>query len=309
MGEGGEMLIRLLVLLGLVVASASCSRGDEIRVAAVPQDWFNAPLILAAGGWPGKTPLKELKTFSLQSGLASKTAVASGKAEIGLASPVVLLRDPSSASKIRLVGCYMRSNAVLGVATRGNDVEQPVGYVANTISEVFLANHMISVGRGEEYFSGRFRKVALLPPNAVQALKGASDGSSTVRSISIWEPHLTRAHNDTGAKIILDPPAYTVNVCLIASRSTTAGQRDLIDHFTRDLAEASAFIASRPQEARALVERRAGLPSGSLSQVWSQVDFNFVSDRATLLRTLQGELEALQRARMLPAALDPATFL
>ena len=292
------MLIRFLVGLTLIVSSLGCSREDAIRVAHVPQDWFNAPMILAIAGWPDQPPVTDVNTFSLASGLASKTAVSDGNAEVGLASPVVLLRDPVP-GRVRILGCYMRSGAVLGIATRGSAIEEPIGYVANTISEVFLANYMIRTGRGDAYFSGSIPKIALLPPNAVAALRGA-EANASVRSVSIWEPHLSRARREAQANIIRDPRAYTVHVCLIARRGVTEPQGAAIDRFAARVMRASAYLTSHPDQARALVESRVGLPSNSLRPIWRHVDFRYVSERSALEAILREEIRALQAARMLP---------
>lgn len=302
------MLIRVLTGLALFVSCVSCSREENIRVAHVPQDWFNAPLTLAIGGWPGEPAAEHVNTFSMASGLASKTAVMSSNAEVGLASPVVLLRDSSSGSRIRILGCYMQSSAVIGIATRGTDVEEPIGYVAGTISEVFLANYMIRAGRGDSYFSGRMRKVPLLPPNTVQALKGESDAAASVRSVAIWEPHLSRARREAQATVLPNPSVYTVHVCLIARRDVSGAQRTAIDQFARRVAQASAYITGHPDDARTLVESTAGLPAGALQRTWGQVDFRYVAGRPELEAILQEEVQALQAARMLRDAPNPAAF-
>ncbi|HYJ82426.1 MAG TPA: hypothetical protein VEW26_06230 [Allosphingosinicella sp.] len=302
-------MIRLAAALLLLATVLGCTRTEDIRIAHVPQDWFNAPMILAINGWEGEPAAAQVNTFSLASGLASKTAVMSGNAEVGLASPVVLLRDPESARKLKLLGCYMRSGSVIGLASRGATVEPPVGYVAGTISEVYLASYMIKAGRGADYFSGRIRKVPLLPPNTVQALKGATDGSPSVNSVAVWEPHLSRAKREAGATIQRDPSVYRVHVCLIANRSAYGTRRAAIDRFAGRVARASAYIGSAPDKARAVVESKVGMPAGALEAIWRDVDFRYVSEPAALQTFLREESEALRRARMLRGAPDTASLL
>jgi ABC-type nitrate/sulfonate/bicarbonate transport system substrate-binding protein len=295
-------------LLALLLVSG-CSVHNSLRVASVPKDWFNAPLILAIDGWPGQPKPADVSSFSLTSGLASETAVAEGNADVGLASPVVLLQDSSAANSIRLLGCYMRSDSVLGIASRTDTVEPPIGYVKGTISEVYLALYMDKVHKGADYRAGRIAKVNMLPLNAAQALSGPS-ANGAVDSVVIWEPHLHQAAAQVNGKVLLDPGVYTVNVCLLANRqSFESSKRARIEAFAAVVAKASNYIAAQPNDARSRVEAETGLPAGSLSDAWPRVDFRYVSDPNSLSAILRTENQAVEQAGMQRGTPDISAFL
>lgn len=303
-------MIRIAAAFLLFATLVGCSRTEDIRVANVPQDWFNAPLTLAISGWPDGSRPANVSTFSLPSGLASKTAVMAGNAEIGLASPVVLLRDPAAAGKIKILGCYMRSGHVVGIATRTGKVEAPIGYVAGTISEVFLASYMLKEGRAEDYFSGKIRKVPLTPPNTASAISGPAGAAGSVNSVVTWESHLSAAAAETDKPVIRDPSLYVVNVCLIANRAAYRDRQAAINSFAAQVAKASGLIMAKPDESRAEVEKATKKPAGALRAIWGQVDFRWVADQASLRNAIRTEAEALQRTNMIQTAPpDPTSYL
>ena len=270
------------------------NREDDIVIATVSNDWFNAPVIMAEQSV--KLENKRFKTFDQRSGLASKNAILSKNAQIGLASPVVLLRDPKCWKDIVVLGVYMQSHSVIGVVTKGDSIEdlpEPFGIVRGTISEVYYKGLMSKLGLTAPALEQKLLDVS--PPDIAIHLRNGTIGSGF-----IWEPHLSRAGKLDNVTVFLSDDIYTVNVALIASREALISDPDGIYFFVQKVKDACEQITENPNEAAMKIVSLVGIESELLEKSWHTVDFRFENDRTRLKEIFSTEIEALKIANMMP---------
>lgn len=285
----------LLLVAGVVIIAISQGGKEDLVVATVSRDWFNAPVILAEAELDASD--FKIRTIDQKSGLASKIAVQGGNAHIGLASPVPLLRDVSAWENMVILGVYMSSDAVIGVVTRGKDLNSlkpPYGIVRGTISEIYFAS--LNQQIGGKLMNNPSEILDIQPPDAGLQLKNGS-----INTAVIWEPHLVRAMQMTEPETNLLTPKgiYSVNVALITSRSALVTHRDGINRFRKLVAEKSSQIASDRDSTRQKIQDLLELGPNTLDRAWDTVDFSFRDSKIELEKILEDEMEALEKAGML----------
>lgn len=290
---------RSALLLGFALSLlASCERGgggDAIAVGTVVTDWFNAPMTEAVEAAQGESGV-QLRSFDVTSGLAAKTALMSKSVDVALAAPTPLLRDPQALRAVRVLGCYMRSDGVVGIAAMGagNPVPAPVAIVEGTISELYFTQFLKAAGKLTPGWRASYPVLAIRPPDGPPALENGS-----ARSAVLWEPHLSRAAKVPGAQLNRKRGIYEVNVCLITTHEAYATKRAAIDRFAQMVSRASAAIVADPEAARARMEKRLRYEAGFLAAAWPLVDFSFRTDAGDLLARFRREQQNLLDAGLI----------
>lgn len=292
----GLLLLSVAVLSGIAYQR---SRASELIVATVVADWFNAPLTFAVND---SDLLKDVTigTVDFSSGLASKTSVLRGNADVGLAAFPPLIRDPAALNDILILACYMRSDNAVGIATKKSaaPLEEKIGVVLGTISEIYLAQYVQNSGRKYLQEKSQLNLVGIRPPDGAAQLANGSIGTAV-----LWEPHLSRAQQVDGVEILRSPGLYEFSVCLISTRVGYTNKKTAIDRLISSIKKASQVASSNPE--KFLSGLQGHVPNKTLKEAkWETVDFTIVQNKALVSERLKREITSLREAGLLTSDVD-----
>lgn len=283
----------------------STLRSNALRVAGVSVDWFNAPFTLAARG-SGNGDAQRISYIDLSSGLASKTAVMSGDADIGLSALPPLLRDPKAREELVILACYMRSDSVIGFATTKQDVpisNLSIGIVEGTISEIYLAQLVELKGGNFVSVRPNLKLVGIRPPDGPALLQNGSLDAAV-----LWEPHLSRAGEIEGVVVDRMPNLYEISVCAVASRNSLENKQQAVLRFVDRMRRYSQLIEQeKPVPPAELIDL---LPASlKIGPAWELVDFSIVTNRDAIATRLANEVRMLKVSGLLVNDVDFSALL
>lgn len=279
----------LLVLSFVIFLLQGCSDTAKniILFADASTVWWTAPTIIARTHDLFTKEGLTVRTFDVTDGLASKNAVVSGNADIGLVASTPLAIGASKKEKIVILGSYVESSSLLALISRISTIEKSslsdlkkslkVGYVPQTISEFYLLQYL----RKHNLFSikDEFEKLALPPPSIPIVFQ-----KKDINTVVIWEPFATKIINppkgtvEEGLTVIRDPELYTLRLYLITRPDVWEKKRKAVEKFIRAVAHAGEEIQNNKLSIRKEIERYFDYPDSWLEERWEDVDFSFKTD-------------------------------
>lgn len=257
----------------------------EIEFADASAVWWTAPTVLAQDQEFLADGLT-VEAFDVTTGLASKNAVISGAADMGLVAATPLALGALDTEPVIVLGSYVQSDQLLALVYReGEDIKslsqnpesiEPIAIVPRTISEWYL--HRL----GEEYPAlaeplGTARQLHARPP-AIPTLLANDE----VNSASIWEPFVWMSKQDPSSKVFRPEGVYSLRLYLIASVSAYRNKKEAVLAFEDSVRTACQWMVDNPQEARRRIENHYGYEPGRLAGVWDDVDFSYQEDPESL---------------------------
>ena len=289
-----------LSIFPLAFISSCDDRQDNLKIASVSADWFNAPFTLAINDAVQSGDI-DISAIEFTSGLSSKTAVMSGAADVGLAALPPLLRDANVPSKIVILGCYMSSSEVLGlVSTRASDdiLSGKIGIVEGTISEIFLSEYIRTIGKSYTELKDDLRIIGVRPPDAPLLL---TNGSAD--TVVIWEPHLSRAKSESDLKAVITN-IYAITICAIANKESLAQKRELIEQFETFIRKNVALLSVSDDGTIASLNKVLPPSSDVVVSDLKKVEFGYWQGQNWMEETLKKESETLFRAGFSKTLID-----
>jgi len=260
-------------------------------LADTGQNFFTAPTILLRDQNLLSTRGVQLKVIDYPTGLAAKNAVLSRSADLGVVAITPVAAGTLRNEKGRLISTYVRSRAILKVATLRSPgssrtitladlkSEWPkrrsrVGYVTGTVSEMLFDRLLQATG----VTRSQLRAVALKPN-----LMGTALINGDVDYILIWEPFILRIPNSSGfepsRKVLATMKSgsyYEMSLSLVTRPDVVASKSPALIEFLRTLGEVCENMKSNPETYRSRTEKLLHHKEGELSTVWNDIRFDLL---------------------------------
>lgn len=277
----------LLSSLAFLLHGCSNTSKDSILFADASTVWWTAPTIIARTHDLFTKEGLTVRTFNVTDGLASKNAVVSGNADIGLVASTPLAIGASKKEKIVILGSYVESSSLLALISRISTIEKSsladlkktlkIGYVPQTISEFYLLQYL----KKHKLFSikDEFEKLALPPPSIPIVFQ-----KKDINTVVIWEPFATQIINpingsaEDSLSVTRDTELYTLRLYLITTPDVWEKKRNAVENFVRAVACAGDEIQHNKFSIRKEIEHYFNYPDGWLEERWKDVDFSFKTD-------------------------------
>jgi ABC-type nitrate/sulfonate/bicarbonate transport system substrate-binding protein len=281
-------LLVFLTLVSICVLAQACiscnnrpNQPDELTLADASVVWWMGPGIIAQKQNIYEKHRLTVKSFDVQTGLASKNAVLSGSADIGLVASAPLATGAFSNENLIVLCSYVESNALLSVITPksgdGSAFSQPVPPVAivkGTISEFYFYNYMTKTLHASEAEIKSVNQVNVKPPDVVNAMK-----SGSAKSAAIWEPFGTMiAAADSNLKVNRPADVYTHRIYIVTTPEVLQKKRSAVEKFVQSFEEACALMKTDPKTAKEIIKSAFPPQEPSMNELWDKVDFSLKVD-------------------------------
>ncbi len=277
------MLVSMLII---VQACTSCNKppnqSEQLTLADASVVWWMGPGIIAQ-----KQNLYEkyglaVKSFDVQTGLASKNAVLSGSADVGLVASAPLATGAFNKENLVVLCSYVESNYLLSVVTPTSDGDAsafsqpvpPVAIVKGTISEFYFYNYMTKTLHASGEVVKGINQVNVKPPDVVNAVK-----SGDAKSAAIWEPFGTMiVAADSNLKANRPADIYTHRIYIVTRPEVLQKKRSAIEKFVQSFQEASNLMKTDPKTAKEIIKSTFPPQEQSMNDLWDKVDFSIKVD-------------------------------
>jgi ABC-type nitrate/sulfonate/bicarbonate transport system substrate-binding protein len=281
-------LLVFLTLVSIVILAQACTScnthppQDELTLADASVVWWMGPGIIAQKQNIYQRHGLNIKSFDVQTGLASKNAVLSGSADIGLVASAPLATGAFSKENLIVLCSYVESKSLLSVITpKANDnplfskPSPPIAIVKGTISEFYFYNYLTKTLQLQQNEIDELIKNELVvkPPDVVNAMKGSA------KSAAIWEPFGTMiAAADSNLKVNRPEDIYTHRIYIVTTPAVLAKKRSAVERFVQSFAEACDFIKTDPSTAKERIKDVFPQQEQSMNSLWQKVDFSLKVD-------------------------------
>jgi ABC-type nitrate/sulfonate/bicarbonate transport system substrate-binding protein len=296
------MLVSMLII---VQACTSCNKAsnqsEQLTLADASVVWWMGPGIIAQ-----KQNLYEkhgltLKSFDVQTGLASKNAVLSGSADVGLVASAPLATGAFNKESLVVLCSYVESNYLLSVVTpKSEDASSrpvpPVAIVKGTISEFYFYNYMTKTLHVSEADVKGINQVNVKPPDVVNAVK-----SGDAKSAAIWEPFGTMmVAADSNLKANRPADIYTHRIYIVTTPEVLQKKRSAIEKFVQSFQEASNMMKTDATKAKETIKNTFPPQEGSMNELWDKVDFSIKVDYDKMKELILQDGEILFKLGLTP---------
>ncbi len=268
----------------LLQSCSSCNDGkqkvDEITLADASVVWWMAPGIIAQTDSIYEKNNLKVNSFDVQTGLASKNAVISGSADIGLVASTPLAMGAFNHDDLIILCSYVESKELISLVTRKtNDTSKfskpktPVAVVKGTISELYLYNYL------KNYFPNEVKEIMknqlnVKPADIPNTLKKGSNANSA----SIWEPFATFLANDSTLKINRSPDIYTHRIYIVTTAKVLKDKRVAVEKFVKSIEMACQNMNSNKLRAQSTIKSKFPKQVKSMTSLWDEVTFDVKYD-------------------------------
>ena len=240
-----------------------------------------APVLLAAGSYPGTTVVEHGSVMSLwgqSSDLASLDSA--GQSDIATNSETQALRASVEHPDLRFIftvaECPYRivARRSAGISKLADLRGKRVGVQLESSAAFFLDAMLRTVGLTSNdvscvHFMAKTERPIALLPQALQA--------GDIDAVALWEPQVQRAKLALGDDAIefRDPAVYTekFNLCTTQANLDDPDLRKRIVAFVRALIEAAERIKRDPARAQELVAKQAGLDLDLVRAAWPYLNY------------------------------------
>lgn len=272
-----------LALVMLLPSCKSCNNEskttEELTLADASVVWWMGPAIVAEQDKIFENNGLSVKTFDVQTGLASKNAVLSGSADIGLVATSPLAMGAFNKENLIVLCSYIESNDLLSLITPKNSQDTslfskpvaPVAIVKGTISEIYFYNYM------QKYFPNQdvtsINQLNVKPPDVGNAVKNGS-----AKSAVIWEPFATMiASSDSTLKLNRSSEIYTHRIYIVTTPEILKTKRSAIEKFVNSIKQACESLETNPK-AIEILKAKFPQQEKSMSALVDNVDFSLKFD-------------------------------
>lgn len=272
--------IVVLLLQSCKTRNGSNEGMEEIILADASVVWWMAPGLIAQKDSLYKQNGLRVKSFDVQTGLASKNAVLSRSADVGLVASTPLALGAFSHENLIVLCSYVQSDHLLSLITSNHTdtaafalPQTPVAIVKGTISEIYFYNYLSKYYPNEK---DRIIKDQLnvKPPDVGNAMK-----SGNAKSAVIWEPFGTMiASSNSSFKQNRSPDIYTHRIYIITTPEILKRKGAAIDKFVKSFSQASELIKSNPDKAKGMLKEAFPQQEASMNALWDKVDFSVKTD-------------------------------
>ena len=318
----------ICAVLCIILSVISCrkqSNGEkeelqEIVFAAANTTWWTAPTIVATTNDLFSKQKLKVRTFDVMTGLASKNAVISGAADVGLVAATPLAMGAYKEEPVQILGCYAQSDSLIAIVTRKQQnintsdecdaVQEKVAIVPGTISEWYLYSFLKDANQCDpnnlkNMENGKLSTVHLRPQDIPNVMK-KGDAESAV----IWEPFVTMIEpnpDDPNAKynVLRKPGIYTLSLYLITRPDVIEKKPKEIEAFVKAVSQACSTVEDSNEMIQRKMEDKFEYEHGSLNKLWKLVVFSFRQNPDEIEREIRNDIEIAKALGRTPDSSDP----
>jgi len=290
------------IVLFICVLNLSCRKEEKNKLifAGASSVWWTAPTIVAVDHDLFSKYGLEVRTFDVLTGLASKNAVISGAADIGLVAATPLAMGAYSEEPVEILCRYAQSKSLIAILTRKEGdgavtdkskvVQEKVAIVPGTISEWYLYNFLKrydpnNLAKKKE---GKLDEVHLRPPDIPSVLRKENANTGV-----IWEPFVTAVLSDSSNKfnVVREEDIYTVSLYLITRPDVRKKKREEVKAFVKAVDKACSMINDPNEKIQYEIEKKYGYEAGSLDELWKKVDFSINQDAKIIKQEILDDIK------------------
>ena len=291
--------IILIFLIGVTVLT-SCRNNpkkdvttETITLADASVVWWMAPSIIAQKDSLYNKNSLNVKSFDVQTGLASMNAVISGSADIGLVATTPLAMAAFKKENLIILGSYIESNDLLALINQKNSNDsivqmptEPIALVKGTISELYYYRYM------QKHFPNQkltnINQLNVKPPDVPNSMKTGS-----AKSTVIWEPFGTIvAEQNSELEMNRDSDIYTMRLYIVTKPETLEKKEEAIRRFVKSIEDACQELKENP-DSKITVLKSFPTNESSMNQLWDKVNFEMKYDYDNMKNILIQEAQTL----------------
>lgn len=302
-----QIAYSLLLLIGLLLEGCNgCSEKkesiDEITLADASVVWWMAPGIIAQENSIYEANKLKVNSFDVQTGLASKNAVLSGSADIGLVATTPLALGGFNGDDLIILCSYIESKELISIITkktkdtiRYSKPQPTISVVKGTISELYLYNYL------DKYFPEEKdillkNQVNVKPPDIPNTM--TKNGGAN--SASIWEPFVTLISNDTTLKVNRSPDVYTHRIYIVTTPKIFKEKKSAIEKFVKSIEMACINLKESRAKAQEIIKRKFPNQEKSMNLLWDKVDFSIKYDYEKMQELILKDAEVTSKLAQTP---------
>lgn len=250
-GVGDVLIVIFLAILFVLPLSCRPEKPDLV-FADASTVWWTGPTILARTQNFFEAVDLKVDTFDVTTGLASKNAVVTGNADIGLVASTPIALGYYEDEPIKILCSYVTSESL--IAYIGEDPGNPevatiapTAIVPNTISQIYFYEYL--KGHGIDPDASALRELHGRPPDIPNMIFNGSANSAV-----IWEPFV----HQIGTKVREQRPEisvsedregyYRLNLYLITRPEIYEDpeKREALGRFLQAVSRASKLLHTEP---------------------------------------------------------------
>lgn len=300
----------VLILIGAGVAfyyvnkKAPLGKEEELIFADASTVWWTAPTIIAKTKFFKENGLK-VKAFDVNTGLASKNAVLSGSADIGLVASTPLAIGATKNEQLLVLGKYVSSKGLLSIISEIDIDNSPcmknendekgdseeckelaeqltMVYVPGTISEFYLIRYLEEHKKIGILKTLKKQSLKLAPP-AIPSAFGSTVNDRRINVAVIWEPLASeittpRSKPKNSYTLIKDKPdenLYELALYLVTTPEVWENKRTAVLKFVKAVSQTGKHIEENRDNVRNMLENKYDYPAGWLEERWNRVQFDY----------------------------------
>jgi ABC-type nitrate/sulfonate/bicarbonate transport system substrate-binding protein len=296
-----------LTVIGTAILLQGCNscnnkqKQDELTLADASVVWWMAPGIIAQTDSLYSKNGLTIKAFDVQTGLASKNAVLSGSADIGLVATTPLALGAYNNDNLIVLCSYLQSNELISVVTTDDKdtstyakPHTPVAVVKGTISELYLYNYL------KNYYPNDMAAIMknqlnVKPPDIPNTIK------RNAKSACIWEPFASiMKEEDNTLKINRSPNVYNHRIYIVTTPKVLQEKRNAINKFVKSFEMACESIkVDKTKTQESLLAKFPG-QKASMLLLWDKVDFSMQYDYDNMKGLMLKDAEAMADLQQTP---------
>jgi len=285
--------IILILLVGLTTLTSCQDNSNTITLADASVVWWMAPSIVAQKDSLYSKNKLNVRSFDVQTGLASMNAVISGSADIGLVATTPLAMAAFKKENLIILGSYIESNDLLALINKKNSIDstmqlplEPTALVKGTISELYYYRFM------QKHFPNQSLKdvnqLNVKPPDVPNSMKTGS-----AKSTVIWEPFGTIiADQNSELEVNRDSDIYTMRLYIVTKPEILEKKGEAIKRFVNSIEDACQELKKNPN-ARTVVLETFPTNESSMNKLWDKVNFEMKYDYENMKNILILEAQTL----------------
>jgi NitT/TauT family transport system substrate-binding protein len=277
----------LVMLLGMLVGSWSCSKSDysgkieSITFGNLPVESSELIYVALDQNYFAKNGLN-VTIRDYVTGIDTLNAAIKDEVDIAGMAEWAIVVGAFQKQKISLIANIDKWQAVYIVARRDRGIEnisdlkgKTVGLSRGTIVEFYLARFLDLHGMN-------IRDLTLVNATPSQSVDMIS--KSDVDAVIIWQPYVNGIQRRLRDQIVAWPGQSSQPVfgALVGKNTWITEHQDLVSRFLKSLALAEEYLDRHPTEAKAILQKRLTLDVAYVETHWPRNQFSLSLDQSVI---------------------------
>ncbi|RPI32221.1 MAG: hypothetical protein EHM70_09480 [Chloroflexota bacterium] len=279
--------VRLAFILLAIVGLAACQNGagesrESIRIG-MESTAVNSLIFIAEDQKYFDANKLDVTFVEYPSGLAAVEGMINGEVDLATASEFVIVGKALSHESIQTIATidkflhnYLIGRKDLGISTLADLPGKRIGLPLKTAAEFYL-------GRFLDLNGMNIRQVTLVdvsPPDIMTALTNGE-----VDAVLAWQPNAKKLEDLLGDGIVRWPAqSEQVTYCsIIGAQAWIDSHSEAVERFLKSLADAQDYLNRRPEDGRAIIQKRLKYDDAYLAAIWPEHNLQLSLDQSLIL--------------------------